>query len=488
MLTQALSYLQVIPDFLDLLYPLGERDIAQDFYSGSFTQRTHLSNTTQAMQVPERLWSGFDFQLCYSLKSVERSERQTEWPWSIRHCAAHHTFDVKNVRSAWVIVKGDRLMERRINAATSTRGPPALSTYETVDTAFIAAMRTHLIVFNWSAENWRWYINFLEDRFEELSKGAISFDANVPTSPLEKRASFAIGRRTNSQTTQTPNQSQRSRIFSFPRFSRSNTQETDKMPTVPEQQPSPEKRFHINPRSGKKQPLPPGKTIVSPGTPTSPTVQYDTHGQRLFSFRHLQDMQDLEESVNEMVLVLRLNANTAMQVCHFYRSLFENKELPKTIREHCLGDLTQFERRLHDIEGNSSAHVLRAEALLRLIADRKTLVCLSQDQFRVRTDWKQLYGLLDYQNTQSNRQLALESRESNIKMEKSTQRMETMTNEMSEIARKTKTETVSMKIITLVTLFFLPGTFISVSISFLLYSVSRWDTQKRALLRRMNKA
>ncbi|KAL9632727.1 MAG: hypothetical protein Q9164_005135 [Protoblastenia rupestris] len=40
--------------------------------------------------------------------------------------------------------------------------------------------------------------------------------------------------------------------------------------------------------------------------------------------------------------------------------------------------------------------------------------------------------------------------------------MERMTRDMNEIARKTQTETVSMKIITLVTLFFLPGTFISV--------------------------
>lgn len=41
-------------------------------------------------------------------------------------------------------------------------------------------------------------------------------------------------------------------------------------------------------------------------------------------------------------------------------------------------------------------------------------------------------------------------------------RMEAMTREMQAIAHKTKAETVSMRIITLVTLFFLPGTFISV--------------------------
>jgi hypothetical protein len=41
-------------------------------------------------------------------------------------------------------------------------------------------------------------------------------------------------------------------------------------------------------------------------------------------------------------------------------------------------------------------------------------------------------------------------------------KMEGMTGKMHEIAIKTQQETVSMRIITLVTLFFLPGTFISV--------------------------
>lgn len=38
-----------------------------------------------------------------------------------------------------------------------------------------------------------------------------------------------------------------------------------------------------------------------------------------------------------------------------------------------------------------------------------------------------------------------------------------MTTDMGKLARKTKTETVAMRMITLVTLFFLPGTFIAVS-------------------------
>jgi hypothetical protein len=66
-----------------------------------------------------------------------------------------------------------------------------------------------------------------------------------------------------------------------------------------------------------------------------------------------------------------------------------------------------------------------------------------------------LYGILDYRNMESNKLFA-------SKAQLSTENMEIMTQDMHEIAKKTKQETVSMRIITLVTLFFLPGTFISV--------------------------
>jgi hypothetical protein len=51
-----------------------------------------------------------------------------------------------------------------------------------------------------------------------------------------------------------------------------------------------------------------------------------------------------------------------------------------------------------------------------------------------------------------------------LKAQESTENMEVMTKDMHILAQKTTQETVSMRIITLVTLFFLPGTFISVSL------------------------
>ena len=68
----------------------------------------------------------------------------------------------------------------------------------------------------------------------------------------------------------------------------------------------------------------------------------------------------------------------------------------------------------------------------------------------------QLYGLLEYRSMVANKLLAEQA-------QVSARHMEDLTQDMHEIAVKTKQETVSMRIITLVTLFFLPGTFISVS-------------------------
>ncbi|KAI4184655.1 MAG: hypothetical protein L6R41_004600 [Letrouitia leprolyta] len=356
-----------MPEFLDLLFPLGERTVAQDFYSDCFYQRTFLTNMTRGLTIPERAWSGQSIKLCYSLKSVEPSESQTDWPWSIRHCATHHLFDVVNIRSTWVIIKGNQLMEKRMTSATSGRGPSEFSSYDSIDRAFAASLALHTVMIDWSGENWRWYINFLEEQFENLTKEAIAIDANLPAQVMDMGDLISPISRTNTQVSS-----------QIPRLFRNSRRRTDTMQSNIELQPAPAQKYHVNPRTGKKMPLPPGRTIGTVNSVKGPTIQYDTYGQRQFGFQHLQDIQDLEESTNEVVLILKLNLN--------------------------------------------------------------------------------LYGLLEFQNTKSNKLLASAS-------QKSTRRMEIVTNKMSEIARKTQTETVSMKIITLVTLFFLPGTFIATLMS-----------------------
>ena len=65
-------------------------------------------------------------------------------------------------------------------------------------------------------------------------------------------------------------------------------------------------------------------------------------------------------------------------------------------------------------------------------------------------------GILQHRSSKASEFYAKESRESAA-------RMEIMTVKMQDLAMKTKQETVSMRVITTVTLFFLPATFIAVS-------------------------
>jgi len=69
----------------------------------------------------------------------------------------------------------------------------------------------------------------------------------------------------------------------------------------------------------------------------------------------------------------------------------------------------------------------------------------------------QLYGMLEYHNLEASKELS-------VKAQKSAGNMEAVTYDMHGIAQKTKQETISMRIITFVTLFFLPGTFVSVGL------------------------
>ena len=169
MLTLAFTYFQVMPEFLDFLFLFGEQEHAQGLYYSGFHQCTHLTGAEMGRRVDTRNWSGRDMQVCYCLKSVESSPSQEHWPWSIQNCAVHHSFDAGHVRSTWLIIKGDNLIEKRIKLATSEKEVSiGKSAFETIETAFGAALTTHLLIYDWSAENWHDLIKYLEERFEKI--------------------------------------------------------------------------------------------------------------------------------------------------------------------------------------------------------------------------------------------------------------------------------------------------------------------------------
>ncbi|RDW75413.1 hypothetical protein BP6252_06555 [Coleophoma cylindrospora] len=161
-----------------------------------------------------------------------------------------------------------------------------------------------------------------------------------------------------------------------------------------------------------------------------------------FNFENLQEVQNYEEKANQVILVLESNINIVMQIKAFYVMIVELPEFPPNLKDECKTEMAEFIRTIDSVVNDLKMQMARAKMLRAQIADRKSL----------------FNGILNYQNMEASKSFAEEAR-------LSTNRMEGMTKEMQILAQKTKQETVSMRVITLVTLFFLPGTFISTIMS-----------------------
>ena len=169
-----LTYHQVMPVFLDTLFPFGKQQYPQDFHFSGLWYESRLPESQRGPRIPELGRSGRDFQLCYSLKSVEPWKSDPEWPWSVRQMAVYHAFDAGSGSAVWIVVKGNGLMKDRLKSETESPGPLGSSSSSTSSEAFASALKTHLVFCDWAGENWRWYIKFLEDEFQHSTRSTLS--------------------------------------------------------------------------------------------------------------------------------------------------------------------------------------------------------------------------------------------------------------------------------------------------------------------------
>ncbi|KAL0261745.1 hypothetical protein SLS55_003175 [Diplodia seriata] len=177
-----------------------------------------------------------------------------------------------------------------------------------------------------------------------------------------------------------------------------------------------------------------------------------------FRIDDLQENQFLEDKTNEAMLVIDANLNILSQLVEFYKSVFSSADCPEGMKLKCRPDFERLETRVQAVRSDMRMQLSRAKSIIRRLSERKTL----------------LFGILEYQNMQASRFLS-------EKAQISAEDMRAMTEDMHDIARKTKHETVSMRIITLVTLFFLPGTFISTLMS---TDIIRWQAESSEELRK----
>ena len=351
MLTLVLTYHQVLPSFLDFLFPFGNQQYAQDFHFSGFKSEDRVSDVDSGLIIPQLGWSGRDFQLCYNLKSIELSKGQPEWPWSVRQSALYHSFDVKTGRTNWIIIKGDQLLKKRIMSATGSRGIPETSNFGTVDRAFASTLAIHILVCEWSRENWRWYINFLEEALQSISRPTLSAMVDPFPSSIADEKSALLALCTNSK--------------------------TEISPCTPVLQRPPAQSYFLNNR-----PISHCKTLSVDDHLASPSPEYErlqqpvtTGGHQDFSFSDLQRIQFIQEKVNDALLVIKVNIDVLTELRQHYHSICKSDGWPRELMLKCERDVLRFEKRVVAVENDLRMQQSRSETLLRLLTDRKSLVC-----------------------------------------------------------------------------------------------------------------
>jgi len=274
---------------------------------------------------------------------------------------------VKNVRANWIIVKGNDVMKDRIERATAGRVRGDLSSFETLDRAFAASLAAHLVFCDWGAEQWRWYINNLEDQFQNTSRRTLTASVTLPSSPVTAKDEFQMHPRTDTQKT---NGSIVARI------TRTQTALTKTFSISNPKPKSPVQRTYTDPESGLSQPLPPHITVNNgPGPgPQPPEPTFENSDKQDFSFAKLQKIQHIGEKAHEALLILKFNVSIMRQLKQYYNATFKSNHSPQEVVQLCQDDIEQFVLRVTGVLNDLEIQILRLETLLRLLGDRKTLV------------------------------------------------------------------------------------------------------------------
>ncbi|KAK5729694.1 hypothetical protein LTR17_011771 [Elasticomyces elasticus] len=402
-----------MPAFLDFTFPFGRQHNARDFHFSGFRSNSHTLTLEKSLWIPELGRSGLQIEMCYSLKSVERSS-DPQQPWAIRQCSVYHAYDMQRHRMTWIMIKANRLIQKAVTQrlqetsdmyCDATRGSQTLA----------CALVVHQTLASWADENWHWYINDLEVAVHQRTIRTVCI-------PLESTVTGTEP--TTIAYTRPPNQTRpKARSWSLHSLRKGMRSASTYFPW----------------RTGE---IAVGGLITETRPEDFHAVQEPGDARAIddFTFDDMQQMQYFEERANEALWVLKSNSNVLKDLDREYASLPSGMSEIKTMGEGT--ELDDFSRSIQDVTKDLMMQESRVESLLRLLADRKTL----------------LQGILQYRSMQATARLAEKAQES-------TENMEYMTRDMHAIAQKTKTETVHMRIITIVTMFFLPGTFISTLMS-----------------------
>jgi hypothetical protein len=149
---------QVMASFVDLLLTFRDREEAHQL--ATFRVEDHLEQAFQRPDLKLHNRSGVRTQHCFNILGIEKDE---DGKWQPRQIAAYHSFDVQEARAAWIIMKGDGIIRKRLKKAVENFGPRNLQSSMSSHHSFGQTLRDQLLILRWCTEGWEEYLETMEE-------------------------------------------------------------------------------------------------------------------------------------------------------------------------------------------------------------------------------------------------------------------------------------------------------------------------------------
>ncbi|PVH74946.1 hypothetical protein DL98DRAFT_658401 [Cadophora sp. DSE1049] len=172
MFRKLLTSMKVHPGFLDVVHVFGEKiTTVEESFAAFFTRIFPGISDPQSI----------NYEIAYNIKYVTRHGRNFPLdPFSIRETGVYHKSLPDSGTSNWILLSpSDALSERlaKVFQEMQTSDP-------------LQQMRCHALIFLCLSENWRDYVNYLEDNFSKLMDRGFFSNLRKPARPGKIDADF----------------------------------------------------------------------------------------------------------------------------------------------------------------------------------------------------------------------------------------------------------------------------------------------------------
>ncbi|KAF4460656.1 kinase domain-containing [Fusarium albosuccineum] len=402
MMAYLFTFHQVMARFLDFTTTFKPRESPHSFTS--FKNEDYLGSGHHQPGLNTIGRSGIKIQHCFNLLAIERSRDSTGWLQ--RQTAAYHSFDLIQGRALWIILKGDETMRKRFKIATEESIRKEQVPSDNVGSAFRQTFQDHLVILQWCAENWEAYTESLEAKYKDFSGVAEHAPIDDMANDIEvirkrdKLLALLPGSNAAQQTNGSAKPAQESGIIR-----------------------------RLTSRAAT------GFSTVTQVDPPSPKIKHHRL-EDVVQFDRLQSLSCLNTEVGKAISTIDQNKRVLAEIKEYYRGLvnsaaFKSHISEESILESCKEAASDFVVKIGRLEGDLSNYQGSLKTILRGVERTEAMY----------------NGILQYQSMRTAEYFASAS-------EESADIMQVWTEEMHE-------KTMSMHVITIFTLIFLPGTFVA---------------------------